>query len=184
MLSDSPTCGRGSIRCQAPIAAILGAHSSSVHRQFRGRKLHVTVARGDGTAGRPGIGSHLHRRRWRVIGRVAVVGAANVAGRLDGRMHPFTFIAPALAIAATLVMGLMLVDFWWQFVVVRVTIALVAGAVPTLAFSAVANQASASQRSTVVGMATSVGMLGWAASPYISGLMVGSAYSGFTPARA
>jgi MFS transporter, DHA1 family, multidrug resistance protein len=107
------------------------------------------------------------------LGGVAVVVAANLVGRMDGRIHPFTFIAPALAVAAMLVLGLMLVDSWWQFVAVRVLIAIVAGAVPTLAFSAVANQASASQRSTVVGMATSVGMLGWAASPYISGLMVG-----------
>jgi MFS family permease len=104
---------------------------------------------------------------------VAVVIAANLAGRLDGRIHPFTFIAPALAIAAALVIGLTLVGTWWQFMAVRVLIAIVAGAVPTLAFSAVANQAPASQRSATVGIATSVGMLGWAASPYISGLMVG-----------
>jgi DHA1 family multidrug resistance protein-like MFS transporter len=104
---------------------------------------------------------------------VAVVVAANLGGRLDGRMHPFTFIAPALAGAAVLVFALTLVDTWWQFVAVRILIAIVAGAVPTLAFSAVANQSSASQRSTAVGVATSVGMLGWAASPYISGLMVG-----------
>jgi MFS family permease len=71
------------------------------------------------------------------------------------------------------VFALTLVGSWWQFVVVRVLIALVAGAVPTLAFSAVANEAPASQRSATVGIATSVGMLGWAASPYISGLMVG-----------
>jgi MFS transporter, DHA1 family, multidrug resistance protein len=104
---------------------------------------------------------------------VAVVFAANIAGRLDGKIQPFTFIAPALAVAAVMVFGLSLVNAWWQFVAVRILIALVAGAVPTLAFSAVANQASATQRSATVGIATSVGMLGWAASPYISGLMVG-----------
>jgi DHA1 family multidrug resistance protein-like MFS transporter len=104
---------------------------------------------------------------------LAVVVAANIAGRLDGRIQAFTFIAPALAIAAVLVFGLLFVSVWWQFVAVRILIALVAGAVPTLAFSAAAHQAPASQRSTAVGVATSIGMLGWAASPYISGLMVG-----------
>ncbi|MFN0071405.1 MAG: MFS transporter [Chloroflexota bacterium] len=107
------------------------------------------------------------------VAGIAVVCAANVAGRLDGRIPAFSFIAPALALAALLVFGLLLVDSWWQFVTVRVLIALVAGSVPTLAFSAAANQASSSERATAVGVATSVGMLGWAASPYISGLMVG-----------
>jgi DHA1 family multidrug resistance protein-like MFS transporter len=155
-----------SLRFWAPIAALFTANF--VDGSFMSL-LPVVI----GPLGAPDESLTLIAGAGVSLGGIAVVGAANVAGRLDGRMHPFTFIAPALAIASTLVMALILVDSWWQFVAVRVLIAIVAGAVPTLAFSAVANQASAGQRSTVVGMATSVGMLGWAASPYISGLMVG-----------
>jgi len=164
--SETSSIRPRSLRFWAPIAALFTANF--VDGSFMSL-LPVVI----GPLGAPEESLTLIAGAGVSLAGVAVVVAANLAGRLDGRIHPFTFIAPALAIAAVLVIGLTLVGSWWQFVAVRVLIAIVAGAVPTLAFSAVANQASVSQRSATVGIATSVGMLGWAASPYISGLMVG-----------
>jgi DHA1 family multidrug resistance protein-like MFS transporter len=104
---------------------------------------------------------------------VAVVIAANVAGRMEGRFPPFRVISIALGITSVLMLSLTLITDWWQFLGVRFLVAIVAGGVPTLAFSAAAAQAPANQRGKAVGIATSIGMLGWAASPYVSGLMVG-----------
>jgi DHA1 family multidrug resistance protein-like MFS transporter len=104
---------------------------------------------------------------------MAVAIAANVAGRLESRMPVFKMIAVALGVTSLLVLMLAAIEVWWQFVVMRVLVAVAAGGVPTLAYGAVASQSSAAQRAKSVGIATSVGMLGWAASPYISGLMVG-----------
>lgn len=104
---------------------------------------------------------------------VGVAIAANVAGRLESRIPAFKMIAIGLSVTAVLVLMLALVEVWWQFIVMRILVAIVAGGVPTLAYGAVAANASAAQRARSIGIATSVGMLGWAASPYISGLMVG-----------
>jgi MFS family permease len=165
-VGEAPSARPRSLRFWAPIAALFTANF--VDGSFMSL-LPVVI----GPLGAPQESLTLIAGVGVSMAGVAVVVAANVAARFDGKLHPYAFIAPALAVAAALVMGLMLVDSWWQFVAVRILIATVAGAVPTLAFSAVANQSSASQRSTTVGIATSVGMLGWAASPFISGLMVG-----------
>jgi MFS family permease len=82
-------------------------------------------------------------------------------------------IAVALAVTSLLVLVLAVIEVWWQFVSIRVLVAIIAGGVPTLAYGAAAGQTPAAQRAKAIGIATSVGMLGWAASPYISGLMVG-----------
>jgi MFS family permease len=165
-VGEAPSARPRSLRFWAPIAALFTANF--VDGSFMSL-LPVVI----GPLGAPQESLTLIAGLGVSMAGVAVVVAANVAARFDGKLHPYTFIAPALAVAAALVMGLMLVDSWWQFVAVRILIAMVAGAVPTLAFSAVASQSSASQRSATVGIATSVGMLGWAASPFISGLMVG-----------
>jgi hypothetical protein len=64
------------------------------------------------------------------------------------------------------------VTAWWQFVGLRVLLALVAGAGPTLAYAAVAAAAPPERRGRMVSLASSAGILGWAASPLTAGALI------------
>jgi len=75
-------------------------------------------------------------------------------------------------ISLALLVPMAFVGTWWQFIALRVLLALVAGAGPTLAYAAVANAAEPERRGQMVSLASSAGILGWAASPLTAGALI------------
>lgn len=104
---------------------------------------------------------------------IAVILAAQSAGRLEGRAPVLKLIAFGLGVTAILLLVVASVSVWWQFIALRVLVGIASGGVPTLTYSAIAAQVPPDERAQAVSLASSVGMLGWAASPYLAGLMVG-----------
>jgi len=103
---------------------------------------------------------------------LAATVAAAVAGRLSGTRSPIGLIASVSIVSLVLLVPMAFVVTWWQFIAVRVLLALVAGAGPTLAYAAVAAAASPERRGQVVSLASSAGILGWAASPLTAGALI------------
>jgi MFS family permease len=103
---------------------------------------------------------------------LAATVAAAVAGRLSGTRSPIWLIAVVSIVSLVLLVPMAFVVTWWQFVGVRVLLALVAGAGPTLAYAAVAAAASPERRGQAVSLASSAGILGWAASPLTAGAII------------
>jgi len=103
---------------------------------------------------------------------LAATVAAAVAGRLSGRRSPTWLMALASMASLVLLVPMAFVTAWWQFVGLRVLLALVAGAGPTLAYAAVAAAAPPERRGRLVSLASSAGILGWAASPLTAGALI------------
>ncbi|MCC6175926.1 MAG: MFS transporter [Chloroflexi bacterium] len=103
---------------------------------------------------------------------LAATVAAAAGGRLSGRWSPTTLMRGTLLVGVGLLLPLTLVSAWWHFVGLRVLLALVVGAGPTLAYAAAAAAASPERRAHVVSLASSAGILGWAASPLTAGALI------------
>jgi MFS transporter, DHA1 family, multidrug resistance protein len=103
---------------------------------------------------------------------LAATIAAAVAGRLTNRWSAMTLMAWMSVIAAVLLLPMAFATDYWQFIGLRVLLALVAGAGPTLGFAAVAAAASPERRGQMVSLASSAGILGWAASPLTAGALI------------
>ena len=106
------------------------------------------------------------------LGALAMAVAAAVAGRLSSRFHTGTLIVPMLGAAALVLLLLVLAQSWWQLIGLRALLGLVAGGLPTLAYAASANLVAQSRRGAVVGMASSAGLIGWAAAPPLVGFLI------------
>jgi len=103
---------------------------------------------------------------------LAATVAAAVAGRLTTKIAPFKLMIGVALISLVLLVPMALATTWWQFVTARVLLALVAGAGPTLGYAAVAAVSSPEQRGQMVSLASSAGILGWAASPLTAGALI------------
>lgn len=103
---------------------------------------------------------------------LAATVAAAVAGRLSGKRSPIWLMSVAATLSLVLLVPMAFVTAWWQFVGLRVLLALVAGAGPTLAYAAVAAAAPPERRGQMVSLASSAGILGWAASPLTAGALI------------
>jgi MFS family permease len=103
---------------------------------------------------------------------LAATIAAAVAGRMTNRWSPMTLIAWMSVISVVALAPMMFVTDHWQFIGVRVMLALVAGAGPTLGFAAVAAASSPERRGQMVSLTSSAGILGWAASPLTAGALI------------
>jgi MFS family permease len=106
------------------------------------------------------------------LGALAMAGAAAFSGRLSSRFHTGTLILPMLGLAALVLLLLVLAQSWWQLIGLRALLGLVAGGLPTLAYAASANLVAQSRRGAVVGMASSAGLVGWAAAPPLVGFLM------------
>lgn len=104
---------------------------------------------------------------------LAATIAAAVAGRLANRWSAMTLMAGMSLISMVLLLPMAFAADYWQFIGLRVLLALVAGAGPTLGFAAVAAAASPERRGQMVSLASSAGILGWAASPLTAGALIG-----------
>ncbi len=103
---------------------------------------------------------------------LAATVAAAVAGRLSGKVSPFRLMTGMALVSLVLLVPMALSVTWWQFIAARVLLAFVAGAGPTLGFAAVAAASSPEQRGQMVSLASSAGILGWAASPLTAGALI------------
>jgi DHA1 family multidrug resistance protein-like MFS transporter len=103
---------------------------------------------------------------------LAATIAAAVAGRLCGKRSALWLIRMVALVSLVLLIPMAFVTTWWQFIGVRVLLALVSGAGPTLAYAAVAAEASPERRGQMVSLASSAGILGWAASPLTAGAII------------
>jgi DHA1 family multidrug resistance protein-like MFS transporter len=103
---------------------------------------------------------------------LAATVAAAVAGRLSARRSPTWLICVTATVSLVLLVPMAFVTSWWQFIALRVLLALVAGAGPTLAYAAIAAAASPERRGQMVSLASSAGILGWAASPLTAGALI------------
>lgn len=103
---------------------------------------------------------------------LAATVAAAVAGRMSGGRSPMYLMRMMSLVSLLLLIPMAFVATWWEFIGVRVLLALVAGAGPTLAYAAVAATASPEQRGKMVSLASSAGILGWAASPLTAGALI------------
>jgi DHA1 family multidrug resistance protein-like MFS transporter len=103
---------------------------------------------------------------------LAATVAAAVAGRLSGTRSPIWLMSVSAIVSLVVLIPMAFVTTWWQFVGLRVLLALVAGAGPTLAYAAVAAAAPPERRGQMVSLASSAGILGWAASPLTAGALI------------
>jgi DHA1 family multidrug resistance protein-like MFS transporter len=103
---------------------------------------------------------------------LAATVAAAVAGRLSGKRSPFSLMTVLAVVSLVMLVPMAFVTTWWQFISLRVLLALVAGAGPTLAYAAVAAAAPPERRGQMVSLASSAGILGWAASPLTAGALI------------
>jgi DHA1 family multidrug resistance protein-like MFS transporter len=103
---------------------------------------------------------------------LAATIAAAAAGRLSSKRSSIWLMRTVALVSLVLLIPMAFVTTWWQFIGVRVLLALVAGAGPTLAYAAVAAAASPERRGQVVSLASSAGILGWAASPLTAGAII------------
>jgi MFS transporter, DHA1 family, multidrug resistance protein len=103
---------------------------------------------------------------------LAATVAAAVAGRLSGKRSPTWLMCLTATVSLVLLVPMAFVATWWQFIALRVLLALVAGAGPTLAYAAIAAAASPERRGQMVSLASSAGILGWAASPLTAGALI------------
>ena len=103
---------------------------------------------------------------------LAATVAAAVAGRLSGKRSPIWLMSVSATASLVLLVPMAFVATWWQFIGLRVLLALVAGAGPTLAYAAVAATAPPERRGQMVSFASSAGILGWAASPLTAGALI------------
>jgi DHA1 family multidrug resistance protein-like MFS transporter len=103
---------------------------------------------------------------------LAATVAAAAAGRMSGKRSAIWLMRTVSIVSLVLLVPMAFVTTYWQFIAVRVLLALVAGAGPTLAYAAVAAAASPERRGQMVGLASSAGILGWAASPLTAGAVI------------
>jgi MFS family permease len=103
---------------------------------------------------------------------LAATIAAAAAGRLSGKRSAIWLMRMVSIVSLVLLVPMVFVTAAWQFIGVRVLLALVAGSAPTLAYAAVAAAASPEQRGKMVSLASSAGILGWAASPLTAGAVI------------
>jgi DHA1 family multidrug resistance protein-like MFS transporter len=103
---------------------------------------------------------------------LAATIAAAVAGRMAQRRAAPSLLRMALVVSAIALLPMMVVTAWWQFISLRVLLALVAGACPTLAYAASASASTPENRGKVVSLTSSAGILGWAASPLAAGTLI------------
>jgi DHA1 family multidrug resistance protein-like MFS transporter len=103
---------------------------------------------------------------------LAATIAAAAAGRLSGKRSPIWLMRMAAIVSLVLLIPMAFAMTYWQFIGMRVLLALVAGAGPTLAYAAVAAAASPERRGQAVSLASSAGILGWAASPLTAGALI------------
>jgi DHA1 family multidrug resistance protein-like MFS transporter len=103
---------------------------------------------------------------------LAATVAAAVAGRLSGKRSPIWLMSISALLSVVILVPMAFVTTWWQFIGLRVLLALVAGAGPTLAYAAIANAALPERRGQMVSVASSAGILGWAASPLTAGALI------------
>ena len=96
---------------------------------------------------------------------LAATIAAAVGGRMTNRWSPMTLLTVMSVIAVAALVPMAFVTSYWQFIGLRVLLALVAGAGPTLGFAAVAAASSPERCCEMVSLTSSAGILGWAASP-------------------
>ncbi|MCC7368621.1 MAG: MFS transporter [Chloroflexi bacterium] len=103
---------------------------------------------------------------------LAATISAAVAGRLTGRWSAMTLMAGMAALAVLILAPMLFVTTYWQFIGLRVLLAALAGAGPTLAYAAVAASCSPERRGQMVSLTSSAATLGWAASPLIAGALI------------
>ena len=103
---------------------------------------------------------------------LAATIAAAVGGRLTKRWSAATLMPWVIAGGLLVLVPMAFAGQWWQFFGLRILLAAVAGAAPTLAYSAAAAVAAPERRARVVGLVSSAGILGWAASPLTAGALI------------
>ena len=103
---------------------------------------------------------------------LAATLAAAVGGRLAGRRSAISLLIGVLALGLVALIPLALAQTWWQCLGFRALLALAVGAGPTLAYSAAAALAPPEQRAKMVGLVSSAGISGWAASPLAAGALI------------
>jgi MFS family permease len=103
---------------------------------------------------------------------LAATVAAAVGGRLTKRWSAATMMPWVLVGGLLVLVPMAFAGQWWQFFGLRILLAAVAGAAPTLAYSAAAAVAAPERRARVVGLVSSAGILGWAASPLTAGALI------------
>jgi MFS family permease len=102
---------------------------------------------------------------------LAIALSAALAGRLTSRFNTGSLMLAMLAASGLVVLALLLTSGWWQLLLLRALLGLLAGGLPTLAYSAAASFVEPRQRGQAVGLASSAALVGWATAPLISGLL-------------
>jgi MFS family permease len=105
---------------------------------------------------------------------LAATIASLFAGRLAARWSSVTMLAWVLVLGLVALVPLALATTWWQYLGLRVALALIVGAAPTLTYSAAATLAPPDRRGQMVSLMSSAGILGWAASPILAGALAQS----------
>jgi MFS transporter, DHA1 family, multidrug resistance protein len=106
-------------------------------------------------------------------GALAMAVSAMLVGRLTARFAPGVLILTMLGGATVVLVAMALASTWWQFLLLRALLGLLAGGLPTAAYAAAANLVPPARSGAVVGMASSAGLVGWAVAPLLVGSVFG-----------
>lgn len=106
-------------------------------------------------------------------GSLTMAASAAISGRLSSRLPTRRLLLGGALGSGIVLFGIVFAVEAWQFLTLRVLLGLVAGGLPTLAYAAAASLAPSNRRGAVVGLASSVGLVGWACAPFLVGLLAG-----------
>jgi MFS family permease len=106
-------------------------------------------------------------------GALAIALSAAVTGRLAGRFKTGSLMLAMLGGSSVAGVALLLTTGWWQLLLLRALLGLLAGGLPTLAYATAANFVAPRQRGQAVGLASSAALVGWATAPLFGGLLFG-----------
>ncbi len=104
-------------------------------------------------------------------GAAGVVVSSTIVGRLVERRSPDVLVLVGLLVGGLLCLPILFVQDPWQLLLLRVSVALVAGSVPTVAYTMAARNVPSAMLGRAMGFMASAALLANATGPWTAGLI-------------